>query len=237
MSTTGDSPVTVTVSSSAPTLSSALIVAVNSAASCSPSRLKLLKPGQAEGERVGARPQIEEAVQPLVVGDRGPDPFDERLAGGLDGDAREHPSRGVPDHAVDGALRQRGDGHGDQQALRRCQHPEQLSPSVPPGRGGGSGEQRRAGPDFAELEGPKPTPKWADVKGCHGSLRMSSRRQWSVRARSSPAAARPGGRSRDCGRRRRSRAAGGAPSSNCAIAWSSRPSEPSAMPRLLCAST
>ena len=45
-STTGEAPVTVMVSSSAPTRSSALMVAVNSAASCSPSRLKLLKPGK-----------------------------------------------------------------------------------------------------------------------------------------------------------------------------------------------
>ena len=44
-STTGAAPVTMIDSSSAPTRSSALMVAVNSAASCRPSRLKLLKPG------------------------------------------------------------------------------------------------------------------------------------------------------------------------------------------------
>ena len=43
-STTGDAPVTVMVSSSAPTPSSALSVAVNSDGSCRPSRRKVLKP-------------------------------------------------------------------------------------------------------------------------------------------------------------------------------------------------
>jgi hypothetical protein len=44
-STTGVSPVTVIVSASAPTLSSALIVAVNEPLSSTPSRLNVLKPG------------------------------------------------------------------------------------------------------------------------------------------------------------------------------------------------
>ena len=44
-STTGDSPVTVMVSSSPPMRISALMVAVNSAGSSRPSRLKALKPG------------------------------------------------------------------------------------------------------------------------------------------------------------------------------------------------
>ena len=44
-STTGEAPVTVIVSVSAPTLSSALRVAVNSAGSTRPSRLKVLNPG------------------------------------------------------------------------------------------------------------------------------------------------------------------------------------------------
>ena len=44
-STTGDEPVTVIVSSREPTESSALMVAVNSACSCNPSRLKVLNPG------------------------------------------------------------------------------------------------------------------------------------------------------------------------------------------------
>ena len=44
-STMGDAPETVTVSSSAPTLMSALIVAVNAVGSSRPSRLNELKPG------------------------------------------------------------------------------------------------------------------------------------------------------------------------------------------------
>ena len=43
-STTGVSPVTVTVSASAPTLRSALMVAVNDPLSSMPSRLNVLKP-------------------------------------------------------------------------------------------------------------------------------------------------------------------------------------------------
>ena len=45
VSTIGDSPVTVIVSSSAPTFRSALIVAVKSDVSSTPSRLTTLKPG------------------------------------------------------------------------------------------------------------------------------------------------------------------------------------------------
>ena len=47
VSTTGDSPVTVTDSSIAPTRSSALIVAVNSAGRMRPVRLNEVKPGRA----------------------------------------------------------------------------------------------------------------------------------------------------------------------------------------------
>ena len=46
MSTTGDSPVTVIVSSSPPTLSSAFTVAVNDVVNSMPSRLNVLKPGK-----------------------------------------------------------------------------------------------------------------------------------------------------------------------------------------------
>jgi hypothetical protein len=45
MSTIGDSPVTVTVSSTAPTRISALTVATNEPLSSRPSRLTVLKPG------------------------------------------------------------------------------------------------------------------------------------------------------------------------------------------------
>ena len=54
-STTGDAPVTVTLSSSAPTRSSALIVAVKFAGSSIPSRLIDAEAGQGEGHRVQRR--------------------------------------------------------------------------------------------------------------------------------------------------------------------------------------
>ncbi len=95
MSTTGDSPLTVIVSSTVPTLNSALMVAVNPVVSSSPSRLNVLKPGRVKVTVYTPGPQVDDPVQALTVGDDGADLVDEGRTGGFDGDARQHRARGI----------------------------------------------------------------------------------------------------------------------------------------------
>ena len=70
-STSGDAPETVIVSSSAPTFSSALTVAVKSVDSCDAFALDGREAGQREGHRVGAGAQVDDLVLAGAVGERG----------------------------------------------------------------------------------------------------------------------------------------------------------------------
>ena len=70
---------------------SAFTAAVNPAVSTIPSRLKRLKPARREGDRVGARPQIDDVVAALAVGDDDADLLDERRTGGFHRDAGQAP--------------------------------------------------------------------------------------------------------------------------------------------------
>ena len=70
-----------------------------------------VEPGQREGDRVDAGPQLGDGVAPLAVGDRDALLFDEDRAGGCDGDARQDGAGGVADDAGDaGVLRPGGRG-------------------------------------------------------------------------------------------------------------------------------
>ena len=86
-STTGVSPVTVIVSCTPPTRSSASTAMTAEPLTMTPSRLTVAKPASVNVTRVGAGPKILDAVAAGAVGDRGPDLFDQRRAGGFDRDA------------------------------------------------------------------------------------------------------------------------------------------------------
>ena len=103
-STIGVSPVTVIVSSTVPTLSSAFTVATKVPDSSMPSRFTALNPGSVEGHGIGARPKIDDAVLAGVVGDDRPDLFNQDGAGGFHRHARQDAARRVPDDAGDGRL-------------------------------------------------------------------------------------------------------------------------------------
>ena len=111
MSTTGDSPVTVMVSSTVPTLNSALIAAVNPVVSSTPSRLERTEARQAEGHRVNAGTQVDNPVQALAVSDDAADLVDEGRTGSFDGDAWQYGTRRIAHHSCNGGTI----GH-----LRRC---------------------------------------------------------------------------------------------------------------------
>jgi hypothetical protein len=101
-STIGVSPVTVMVSSIAPTRRSAFTDAVNVPVSSMPSRLTELKPASVK-------------VTEYVPGRRFSILYwDQRGAGGFHGDARQHRAGSIFDHAGDGRLRacQRWHDHG-----------------------------------------------------------------------------------------------------------------------------
>ena len=104
-STTGEAPVTVIVSSSAPTRRSALMVAVNSDGSSQIVAPEGLEARQRERHRVGARPQIGDAVGAVAVGDRRLDLLDEDVARRLDRHAGQHRAGRVLDDADNRALR------------------------------------------------------------------------------------------------------------------------------------
>ena len=121
MSTTGLAPVTVIVSSSEPICMSPLTVAVNPVVSSTPSRLTVEKPGQGERHAVDARPQVQNLVLPLIVGDRRLDLLDERRARRFDRHARQHRSGRIAHDAGDGARgsRLRARHRGQQQGTAR----------------------------------------------------------------------------------------------------------------------
>ena len=112
----GAVPVTVIVSSTAPTRMSMSIVAVSEPESSSPSRLTVLKPASvnvtvyAPGRRSTIR------YWPSAVSDDGAHLFDQRRAGRLDRDARQHGARGIPDHAGNRGLRPGGRGNQHEQS-------------------------------------------------------------------------------------------------------------------------
>ena len=101
VSTTGDSAETVIVSSSAPTLRSALIVAVKSEVSSTFSRLHDAEAREREGDGVDAGPQRGDLVLARVVGDRRSHFFDQRGARRFDRHAGQHRARRVLDDAAD----------------------------------------------------------------------------------------------------------------------------------------
>ena len=76
-STTGDAPVTVSVSSSAPTFSSVFTVIVKSDGSSRPSRLTVENPSSVKRQRVDAGPQVHQAVGAVFVGRDRADLFDQ----------------------------------------------------------------------------------------------------------------------------------------------------------------
>ena len=88
-STSGASPVTVIVSSSAATRRSALIVAVKNPVSSIPSRLIVLKPGSVNVTLYVAGPQFHDPVLPSVVGHHRPHLLNEGRTGRLYGHTRQ----------------------------------------------------------------------------------------------------------------------------------------------------
>ena len=104
-STTGEAPETVTVSSSAPTRRSALMVAVKLARQFDAVALHGVEAGQRERDRVDAWAQIHDLVLALTVADDRADLFDQRGARDFDGHAGHHRPGGVLDHAGNRALR------------------------------------------------------------------------------------------------------------------------------------
>jgi hypothetical protein len=64
-----------------------------------------LEPGQCERDRVGARPQIRDAVAAVAVGDGGFDFLDQDIARRFDRHARHRSAGRVSHHAHDAALR------------------------------------------------------------------------------------------------------------------------------------
>ena len=66
--------------------------------------LERVESGQREGDGVRARPQIDDLVPTVAVGDHGPDLLDQHRAGGFDGHAGEHGPRGVLDGPGDRRL-------------------------------------------------------------------------------------------------------------------------------------
>src|SRR5438309_10990120 len=107
-STTGEAPVTVMVSFTVPTPSTALTDAVNEVVSSIPSCLTVLKP-KAERDGVHAWPQVNDFVLTLFVGDNGSHSFDEGWARGFDSDAWQHRAGRVLDDACDASRLCRND--------------------------------------------------------------------------------------------------------------------------------
>ena len=127
-STIGVSPVTVIVSSSAPTFRSPFTVATNDAGQLDAFAPDGAEARQRERHRIGAGPQIDDAVLARVVGDDRADLFDQRRAGGFDRHARQDAARVVLDDAGNGSgelcggcRRQKQEHEQDDRAARdRC---------------------------------------------------------------------------------------------------------------------
>ena len=69
------------------------------------------KAGQRERHRIRARPQIDDLVAAVPVGDRGTNLLDEHVARRFDGDAGQHRTGGVTHEPGNGGLRPRCRGH------------------------------------------------------------------------------------------------------------------------------
>ena len=111
VSTSGAAPLTVIVSSSAPTRISALTVAVKPGRELDALPPEDAEPGEREGDGVGAGPQVDDVVAALAVARDGADLFDERGAGGFDRHPGQDSAGRVFDDSGDaaGLLRRRGD--------------------------------------------------------------------------------------------------------------------------------
>ena len=117
-STIGVSPVTVIVSSSAPTFRSPFTVATNVPGQLDAFALDGAEARQRERHRVGARPQVDDPVLAGVVADDRADFFNQHRAGGFDRHTRQHAARRVLDDAGNGGLRigrRRQEQRADQQ--------------------------------------------------------------------------------------------------------------------------
>ena len=113
-STIGVSPVTVTVSSSAPTRSSTLTWAVKLPTQLDAVAFEGIEAGQGDGQRVDAGPQVHDAVLAAAVGDDGADLFDQGGAAGFNRDAGQDGAGGVSDGSGDGGLGPRRGWQQDQ---------------------------------------------------------------------------------------------------------------------------
>ena len=104
MSTIGDSPVTVTVSSSAADAKLGVDRRGDGGGQLDALRPDDAEAGEGEGQRVGARGQRHDAVLAGAVGDGRPDLFDKHRTRCFDSDTGEHGARCVAHHAGDRAV-------------------------------------------------------------------------------------------------------------------------------------
>ena len=104
VSTIGVSPVTVIVSCERADLQVRVDRRGERAGQLDPFALDGAESGQRERDRVGAGPQVDDAVLAGAVGDGGTDFFDQRVARRFDGHARQHGAGRVLDDAGDGGL-------------------------------------------------------------------------------------------------------------------------------------
>src|SRR5688572_23808055 len=136
-STTGVSPVTVTVSCSSPTVRSAFTVATNVPVSSMPSRFTVLKPGNGERHRIRARTQVDDAVLPGRVGGDRPHLLNQDPAGRFHRHAGQYGAGYVLDDTGNRALREGDHREEDQHGEN---HPRwRLRASPPPASAGATG--------------------------------------------------------------------------------------------------
>ena len=104
MSTIGVSPVTVIVSCKRADLQVRVDRRGERSGQLDALALDGAEAGQRERDRIGAGPQVDDAVLAAAVGDGGADLFNQHVARGLDGDAGQHGAGRVLDDAGDGGL-------------------------------------------------------------------------------------------------------------------------------------
>ena len=119
---------TVTVSSTVPTFMSALTFAVNAVVSSMPSRLTVLKPGQREGDGVDARPEVDDLVRALAVGDDACGSFQSERGCGFDRDPGQNRARGILHDARDGTRHDAWANAPVEQAQATRTPPSRVSP-------------------------------------------------------------------------------------------------------------
>ena len=111
-----------TVSSSEPTFRSALIVDVKFVGQLDAVALDGREARQREGDRVHARPQVDDLVLPRAVGHHTAGLLDQHIAGRLDRHARQHRARRVFHQPRNRALCVRDGGHQRQTCQRGNHH-------------------------------------------------------------------------------------------------------------------